>query len=169
LTWHEIVRGGEHGDHIKLPETRTKNHLEHMIPLVPQALALLPAKRDGWNNLFGRRQASGYSGWSKSKHALDAAILAARRKLDADAKPMDAWVIHDLRRTVSTLLHELKLADPHLVELILNHVSGTKAAVAGNYDCSVRMAERRRALEAWGEYVERLVGTAPNRQGQLHG
>jgi integrase len=168
LIWPEVIEGGEHGDHIRLPETRTKNWLPHMIPLVPQAKGLLPAKRDGWDMLFGRRQASGYSGWSKSKKELDAAILAVRRSADPKARPMDHWTVHDLRRTFSTHLNELKalnphtrklekVADPHLVELILNHQSGTKNSVAGTYDCSVRMDDRRVALQAWADRIDALM------------
>jgi integrase len=157
LSWPEIAEGGEHGDHIMLPGARTKNGLEHMIPLAPQAKALLPTKREGWDMLFGRRQASGYSGWSKSKAGLDAAVLAVRRKRDPDAKPLEPWVLHDLRRSFSTQLHELKIADPHLIELIINHVSGTRGGVAGNYDCSERLTDRRAALEAWAKRVAMLV------------
>jgi integrase len=157
LSWPEIVEGGEHGDHIMLPGERTKNRLEHMVPLAPQAKALLPAKREGWNMLFGRRAASGYSGWSKSKKELDTAVLTVRRKRDSKAAPLEPWAIHDLRRTFSTHLHEMKLGDPHLIELIINHVSGVRGGVAGNYDCSERIADRRKALEAWADYVNALV------------
>jgi hypothetical protein len=43
--------------------------------------------------------------------------------------------------------------DSHLVELIVNHVSGTRAAVAGTYDKSERLAERRVALQRWADYL----------------
>ena len=152
----EIIEGDTtRGDHIDLPEERTKNHLPHLVPLSTQAMACLPAKRNS-TKLFGRFD-KGYTGWSKSKRELDAAILANRHKTDPDAQPMPAWVVHDLRRTFSTLLRELKLADTHLVELILNHVSGTRGGVAGVYDQSERYEERRKAMEAWGRYVEELV------------
>jgi integrase len=36
-----------------LPVARTKNHREHLLPLVPAALALLPPPRNGRNFLFG--------------------------------------------------------------------------------------------------------------------
>jgi integrase len=162
LDWAEIIEGGGHGDRIELPETRTKNHLPHMVPLSAQAMALLPPRPDRHDPMartmvFGRRAHTGFSGWSKAKAELDAAILVARRKVNPKAKPMEPWVVHDLRRTTATLLRELNLADTHLVELILNHISGTRGGVAGVYDKSERMADRRKALEAWGRYVEELV------------
>jgi hypothetical protein len=67
-------------------------------------------------------------------------------------------VIHDIRRSVATELHERGGVDTHLVELILNHVSGTRGGVAGVYDRSERLAERRRALESWALTVLRAVG-----------
>lgn len=156
LDWSEIVEGGAQGTRIDLPGERTKNHLPHVIPLVEQATACLPAKRNSTPKVFGKFD-NGFLGWGKAKAELDTAILQTRRKTDSGAQPMPRWVVHDLRRTTATLLRELGFADTHLVELILNHISGTRAGVAGVYDKSERMADRRKALEAWGRYVEELV------------
>jgi integrase len=152
----EIFENGASGHRIDLPETRTKNHLPHMVPLVPQAAALLPAKRNSTTKLFGRFD-KGYTGWSKAKRELDAAILANRRKADTKAAPMPGWVLHDCRRTLSTQLREQGLADAHLCELILNHVGGLRGGVAGDYDKSERFADRRKALQAWAERLDALV------------
>ena len=49
-----------------------------------------------------------------------------------DALPQ--WALHDLRRTVVTGMNELGIA-PHVVEAVVNHVSGrAKAGVAGVYN-----------------------------------
>jgi hypothetical protein len=53
---------------------------------------------------------------------------------------------------------ELRLATPHVIEAIVNHVSATKAGVAGVYNKALYIEERRQALEAWGSYVGQLVG-----------
>jgi integrase len=160
LEWAEVD-----GDRVDLPGERTKNHLPHVVPLSEQASACLPAKRDDAVTVFGRRLDKGFSGWSKAKAELDSAILAARRKANPKAQPMPGWVVHDLRRTAATLLRELGFADTHLVELILNHVSGTRGGVAGVYDKSERLAERRKALEAWGRWVEELVAVSGHGKG----
>ena len=49
---------------------------------------------------------------------------------------------------------------PHVIEAVLNHVSGHKAGVAGIYNRSTYAAEKRAALELWGAHVERLVAVA---------
>jgi hypothetical protein len=45
---------------------------------------------------------------------------------------------------------------PHIVEAILNHVSGHRAGVAGVYNRARYAAEMREALERWAEYVAAL-------------
>src|SRR5450755_5062566 len=90
-----------------IPSTRTKNHREHTVPLTDAAIALFPPRLDSREHVFGdgphRRGDShrGFSGWSKSKAALDARILAARKEIDAGARPLPHWTVHDLRRTAA--------------------------------------------------------------------
>lgn len=45
---------------------------------------------------------------------------------------------------------------PHIVEAILNHVSGHRAGVAGVYNRARYAAEMRGALERWAEHVTAL-------------
>ena len=158
VSWPELFEvENAQAARIDLPGERTKNGLPHMVPLSRQALSLLPARRDGNEMVFGRLVGKGFSGWSKAKGELDAAILAARRKVDRKAKPMPHWVVHDLRRTFVTLMGERGIAPPHIVEAIVNHVSGVKAGVAGVYNKALYLEERRQALDAWGRYVEQLI------------
>ena len=42
---------------------------------------------------------------------------------------------------------------PHVIEAIVNHVSGHKGGVAGIYNRAVYMAERKAALELWADRV----------------
>lgn len=56
-----------------------------------------------------------------------------------------------------THLNENGLAQPHVIEAIVNHVSGHKASVAGIYNKAAYSTEKREALQAWGEHVGDLV------------
>lgn len=149
-----------------LPGVRTKNHREHILPLVPDAVVLLPTRQTGRDYVFGdgpRREGDdhrGFSGWSKSKAALDARILAARKKVDADAKPLPHWTVHDLRRTAATVMADRLGVLPHIVEAILNHVSGHRAGVAGVYNRALYQAEMRDALERWTQHLLEIVSRA---------
>jgi integrase len=168
LSWLEIFeQANASAARIELPGERTKNHQPHIIPLSKQVLDLLPARRNSTEMVFGRfdsDQNKGFSGWSKAKKELDAAILQGRRKIDAKAKAMPHWVLHDLRRTFVTMLGDLKIAPPHVVEAIVNHMGGVKAGVAGIYNKALYLEERRHALNAWGWHVETLVAAAPIRK-----
>ena len=46
---------------------------------------------------------------------------------------------------------------PHVIEAVLNHVSGHKAGVAGVYNRSTYAGEKRAALEIWGAHVAGLT------------
>jgi hypothetical protein len=50
---------------------------------------------------------------------------------------------------------------PHVVDRILNHVSGTIRRIAAVYNRHAYIEERKAALEAWSRYVASLVRPAP--------
>jgi hypothetical protein len=81
-----------------------------------------------------------FSGWSKSKAALDKAITEARAKAAAKAgttaAPLVPWSIHDLRRTVATGPQRLGVGvrlEVTEAVLINNHISGSRCGIAGVY------------------------------------
>ena len=99
-----------------------------------------PGAQDG-DPLFGK---GGFTDWWRAKVDLDA-------KLD-----LPAWTVHDLRRTAVTGMAEIGIA-PHIVEAVVNHVSGHKGGVAGVYNKAKYSPEKRAALQRWADHVERLV------------
>lgn len=144
-----------------LTKERTKNGLPHDVPLSDAALDILSSvtKREDRDYIFGEGVGA-FSGWSKSKAALDGRIATAVQK-DAEeagekSKPMPPWRIHDLRRTVATRLDDLGVL-PHVVEAVLNHVSGHRAGVAGIYNRATYAAEKRTALDLWGGHITALA------------
>jgi integrase len=136
-----------------LPGSRTKNKRPHVVPLPPIAREVIAARLDAGKKLhdmvnancdqlvFSTTGRTPISGWSKTKKQLDA--------LMPDLPP---WVIHDLRRTAVTGMVDIGVL-PHVAELIVNHVSGHKAGIAGIYNRSVQMPERKTALERWASHI----------------
>jgi integrase len=150
LAWSEIAADKAQ---IELPPQRTKNGRPHLVPLSDAATAILNSveRKDERDFVFGRG-AGGFSGWSKAKAELDGRIASARKEA-GNKKAMAPWVLHDLRRSFVTHLNELGIAPPHVIEAIVNHVSGHVAGVAGTYNKAVYLDERRRALNAWALFI----------------
>jgi integrase len=156
-------------DVITLPAERTKNGRSHFVPLAPVAAAILESvprrpRADGATEyLFGEGQ-GGFSGWSKAKAALDrridearVAAAAGQGKHASKPQPIADWRLHDLRRTVATLMADKLGVLPHVIEAVLNHVSGHKAGVAGVYNRASYEREVRAALLTWADHLESIV------------
>ena len=133
-----------------LPGERTKNGRPHEVPLAAPVVALLAARKiHGRTKVFGSRSGP-FSGFSKAKISLDA------RLAEAAGRPWAAWVLHDLRRTAVTGMVGIGVP-PHVVEAVVNHVSGHKGGVAGIYNRAAYRTEKQAALERWAAHVERMV------------
>lgn len=157
MLWSELdLEGGMW----RIGAERTKNARPHEVPLSPAAVSILRGlnRREGRDLVFGAGDGS-FSGWSKGKSGLDGRMTKALRQTD-DAAKLTPWRLHDLRRTCATRMADLGIL-PHVIEAVLNHVSGSRAGVAGVYNRSTYAAEKRAALDLWSGHVARLIeGTA---------
>jgi integrase len=129
-----------------IPSERSKNGKAHVVPLSPFALGLLgevPRFLD-CDYVFTTTRKSPVSGFSK-----------ALRRLSEGSQTTD-WRWHDLRRTAASGMAKAKVA-PHVVEKVLNHVSGIISGVAAVYNKYQYSDEAREALEAWGETLAKLA------------
>ncbi|WP_082521257.1 MULTISPECIES: tyrosine-type recombinase/integrase [unclassified Sphingopyxis] len=137
-----------------IPAERAKNGVQHLVPIsdnvaaivaeiseVPGSPWLFPAEGNATNSV---------SGISKVVNRLRAAVS---RDL-ADDVPL--WSLHDIRRTVATGLQRLGVRF-EVTEAVLNHVSGSRAGIAGVYQRHDWASEKRDALDAWAEFVEQCV------------
>jgi integrase len=165
LSWHEIDLDKAA---ITLPPERTKNGRTHIVPLASAALEILRtaprrARKDGANDFVFGEGEGGYSGWSKAKVALDRRINDARAiestprtKRGTKPQPIPDWRLHDLRRTCATRLADLGVL-PHVIEAMLNHVSGHKSGVAGVYNRSAYEREVKTAVALWDNHLHSIV------------
>ena len=126
-----------------LPKERTKNGTEHRLPVSDLVLSIieeLPMLNDVLAFPARGNSETTFSGFSKCKAELD------------NLSGVKDWTLHDLRRTAATGMAKLGTA-PHVVEAILNHLSGTFAGVAGVYNRHDYEPEMRVALDQWSRHV----------------
>ena len=129
-----------------LPAEITKNGRQHLVPIAPTTAQLLLAlPRFPGNFVFP----------SRGQNPAFANFTIGKRKLDVFAQVTD-WTLHDLRRSAATHMARLGTA-PHVIERLLNHVSGTFGGVAGVYNRFQYLDEMRAALARWEQFVAHQV------------
>lgn len=144
---------------------RTKNAKKHLVPLMPSSVAILQRQtRSNTSDLvFWSRKnpAHPISGMTK----IHFTIFEATKALAAlDGHAMEWWTLHDLRRTMSTVMSgvrnpitDVALISGETVEACLNHISGTKAGVAGVYNHHKYFAEKKAAYRHWHAHLDRCL------------
>ena len=122
---------------IVLPPERSKNNRQHELPISRQVRAIIERqpRQNEW--VWGRK----FTSRGNAKASLD-------RRLNG----MAPYRLHDLRRTAATQMAELGVL-PHIIEAVLNHVSGHKSGVAGIYNRARYTDEMRSALQLWADRV----------------
>ena len=168
MKWEELdLESGQW----RIPKERTKNGKAHEVDLSPQALAILrKLHRTGPFVFPGRRAPArktsapppdapgGIRGFSASKRKLDE--LAEQVRKDLKLNPGLEWRIHDLRRTAATGMAGLGFP-PHVIERVLNHISGSQSGLVGVYQRHEYRPERKAALVAWGDHLAGLIADKP--------
>ncbi|PQZ79474.1 MULTISPECIES: site-specific integrase [unclassified Brevundimonas] len=146
----------------RLPGDRTKNGRDHEVDLSDQALAVIADIPKTGPHLFPARGEGAARGFSATKRQLNRRVReAGEAELDTGEEAEElpdasTWRLHDLRRTAATGMAALGVA-PHVVERVLNHVSGSQGGLVGVYQRHEYRTERKAALAAWGSKVEAIV------------
>jgi integrase len=122
------------GDLVTIAGAYTKNHRTHSFPVGQRAQELLTKPRR-------------WGGWGKSKENLD------------KASGVRDWTIHDLRRTFSTLHGEIG-TPPHVVERLINHVTGTVSGVAAVYNRYQYLPEMREAMAKYERLIDDILAAS---------
>jgi integrase len=136
-----------------IPGSRTKSGRTHRLPLSDLAVELLDEVR----NRAGNSPFWFPSRWGKRRglHPIDPNTIS--RFWSENAEPV--WKLtnvrpHDLRRTASTAMAEMKYARREVISAILNHSYSDVTAV---YVRAEMIDEQREALQSWGNYLRELT------------
>ena len=145
ICWSEIASDKSTWN---LPAERSKNHRPHTLPVMPMMRQIIESvhHRVTREHLFGEHSPTGFGAWDEGKQRLD-------KRLGDEVRP---WKLHDIRRSVATRMADLGV-QPHIIEQILNHVSGHKAGPAGIYNRSSYEREVRAALATWHDHLRTII------------
>jgi integrase len=137
------------GDVWTIPADRYKSKHDHAIPLTTQVRKLIgDAKGFVFSTTDGEKA---FSGFSKSKHALDKEIAKVRKAAGRGKIPQ--WQLHDLRRTARTLMVRAGVSEDH-AERCLGHVI---EGVRGVYNRHEYLDEKRAAFERLAASVNLIL------------
>jgi integrase len=150
-----MTRGEVSDDIWEIPAQRSKNKRVHSLPLLGMA-----------RQIVERRLASTGEGDNAPIFALGGKAVAKtsvcqaiRRYLQGEG---ERWTGHDLRRSVATMMNEIGIL-PHVVEAVLNHVSGARGGVARIYNQAQYDVQIRAALSAWDAHLHgEILGRGGN-------
>ena len=144
-----------------IPDWRMKGGRDHLVPLPDAAVVLI--KRAIAVTNAGRNSQSEYvfrTTWEDERplepNSMSRGMLRVTRALG-----IQNATVHDLRRTMSTIMTSERLKISHFIRSeVLSHVtSGGGAAVSSaHYDVNSYVSEKRAALQNWSNLLMRIVG-----------
>ena len=141
-----------------MPNERTKNGRAHIVPLAPTVRALLGEVMENGTDFLFVSSSSLTRAIKRERPAFSLSGISNAKKRVDKASGVDNWVWHDMRRTLVTGMNDQLGIHPHIVEAVINHLSGaSKAGVAGVYNRASYLSERRQALFAWADLLESIV------------
>jgi integrase len=138
-----------------IPSARMKGGATHVVPLAPDALALLrslPRFTAGDHVFTTTDGEKPVNGFSKAKVRID------------KVSGVTGWKIHDLRRTVRTHFSALPIQDV-VREAVIAHA---QKALHKVYDRHTYLAEKRECLTLWEVRLRGIVKPAPDNVVPLH-
>lgn len=141
-----------------IPADRMKMRRPHVVPLSPQALAILELMRP----LSSHREYIFPSSRRPRDHINPETANMAIKRMGYGGR----LVAHGLRALGSTILNEHG-HDPELIEMTLAHMD--KNSIRAIYNRAEYLERRRKLMEWWGEYIEAAaIGKTLENKGSKH-
>ena len=149
LRWNRVD-----GDRSELRFTHddTKNSEHFVMPLSEIAAKVIGVNTHAQDRLvfpLSSRAGAQMSSWSHFNRCV--------RK----ASGIDNFILHDLRRTFSTLMAEHTDVSESIIDSLLNHKqSATRGGVMRHYQQAKNLEKRRDVMAQWGQLLEEWVGNS---------
>lgn len=120
---------------ITIPAVVSKNGREHTFPIGKEARGTIDSFAMG---------GVAFNDWQRQKAKLD------------ELSGVSGWTVHDLRRTYASVHAELG-TPIHVIEKMLNHVSGSLSGVAGIYNRYSYQKEMEQAVQAYEDHLKSIL------------
>lgn len=134
-----------------IPAERMKMKASHIVPLSSQALEILKEL----HSFTGRGRYLFPCARSAARPMSNNAVNAALRRMGFDKDTMTG---HGFRATARTILDELLNIRPDYIEHQLAHA--VKDPNGRAYNRTAHLAERRKMMQTWADYLDGLVADA---------
>ena len=150
--WSEI---DYHKSVWRIPAAKMKMRQDHIIPLSPQAMAIIERMRP-------LTEHTGYVfyNFESNKTYSEAWFNQALQRMGYTGDPYPKMTGHGFRQLASTGLYELKFSE-NVIEIQLSHLD--QSSVKNRYDLSAHLAERQVMMSQWARHLDNLrAGCAVN-------
>lgn len=150
--WSEI---DYHKSVWRIPSHKMKMRQDHIIPLSPQAMAIIERMRP-------LTEHTGYVfyNFESNKPYSEAWFNQALQRMGYTGDPYPKMTGHGFRQLASTGLYELKFFRD-VIEIQLSHLD--QSSVKNRYDLSAHLAERQVMMSQWARHLDNLrAGCAIN-------
>lgn len=143
--WSEI---DYHKSVWRIPAAKMKMRQDHIIPLSPQAMAIIERMRP-------LTEQTGYVfyNFETNKTYSEAWFNQALQRMGYTGDPYPKMTGHGFRQLASTGLYELQFSES-LIEIQLAHLE--QSSVRRRYDLSEHLAERQMMMNRWANYLDDL-------------
>jgi len=150
MEWAEVDLDADNGPQWSIPAEKMKMRVPHIVPLAKQAVAAL----EELHPLTGSGRYVFPCNRTKGRCMSNMTINAALRRLGYEQGEMCA---HGFRAMASTMLNELGWPQD-AIERQLAHAERNK--VRATYNRALLLPERRRMMQAWADYLDKLKAGA---------
>ena len=133
-----------------LPSKRSKNKLEHLVPLPRLALEIIARNVSNSPFIFPSRTSS-----TPPKPMTRESLSKPFTKL-VRALQIEDLVLHDARHTAKTALAEMGVP-VNVSDRVTNQITGDRSRVGSRYEHYEYRIEKRRALELWERRLLAIV------------
>ena len=132
----------------RVPAHKMKMRQDHIIPLSPQAMAIIERLRP-----LTEKTGYVFYNFDSNKPYSEAWFNQALKRMGYSGDPYPKMTGHGFRQLASTGLYEMQFSE-NIIEIQLAHLE--QSSVKKRYDLSAHLAERQMMMNKWAKHLDDL-------------